>query len=247
MVQKIISSLTVMFLLSVSCIRLNSDDTRSYVPDDLPAPYNQLKELLPFNGHHFYMNALWMELVFAIHQPKVVVEVGSWLGGSTRHMASLMDLKGKLYAVDTFEGSEELLTDERFSWMIPTLYEQFLSNVIHAGLTDRIIPVKMRSTDAAEFLKNSIGYADLVYIDAAHDTDSVYQDITAYFSLVAESTGIMCGDDWMHPPVQVAVMKFAYEQQLTVYVQENFWLYAKEEGFSLKEFLSPPVAVWQFS
>ncbi|MBP9765528.1 class I SAM-dependent methyltransferase [Candidatus Babeliales bacterium] len=212
----------------------------------LPAPYNQLTTLLPFNGHHFYMNAVWMERLFKENKPKVVVEVGSWLGGSARHMASLMGQDGRLYAVDTFEGAENLLTDERFSWMVPTLYEQFLSNVVHAGLTDRIIPVKMKSIDAADFLKQSIGYADLVYIDAAHDTDSVYQDITAYFPLVAEHKGIMCGDDWMHPPVQEAVLKYATENHLAVYGGDNFWFYAHENVFKLLSFSQASESAWKF-
>ena len=98
------------------------------------------------------------------------------------------------------------------------LYQQFLSNVIHEGLQDKIIPVRKESTEAARYLSEVP--VDLVYIDASHDTESVYKDLTAWYPLVKDH-GILCGDDWHHPPIVKAVTRFAQENNLEIVVESN--------------------------
>jgi hypothetical protein len=210
----------------------------------LPYPYCTLVKVLPFNNHGWYANASWIEKLMKNNKITKIVEVGSWLGSSTRHMASLLPENGVLYAVDTWQGSIEnqvLQAD-----LLPTLYEQFLSNVIHAGLTDKIIPMKMTSQQAANELKLNEESFDLIYIDAAHDTQSVLDDLHSYFPFVANHQGILCGDDWWHEPVRIAVLQFAQEHALTVYADHNFWFVAQEGKFQLCSFVYALDAVWKF-
>ena len=101
--------------------------------------------------------------------------------------------------------------------MLPALYQQFLSNMVHAKLTDIVIPVRMTSLKAAQALSDKIGQIDLVYIDASHDTYSVVLDLHTYLPFVQSSGGILCGDDWWFEDVKLAVKIFAKKHCLTIY------------------------------
>jgi predicted O-methyltransferase YrrM len=178
-------------------------------------PYKNV-ELLPFNPHGWYSNARRIEEIFKSRKIQTVVEVGSWLGCSTRHIATLLPQGGKVYAVDHWLGSTEHVGNE----FVPQLYQQFLSNVIHAKLTDRIVPVKMESVKAAQHLKDL--KVDLVYIDGAHDTESVLQDLRAWYPFV-KGHGVICGDDWTCSTVADAVTLFAKENHLKIFQLRCFW------------------------
>jgi predicted O-methyltransferase YrrM len=173
-------------------------------------------EVLPFDPQGWYAHTHRMEKVFKEHKIQVVVEIGSWLGKSTRHIATLLPKGGKVYAVDHWEGSPEHQNNERLT----NLYHQFLSNVIHAGLTDKIVPVKMDSLSAAKQLEGT--KVDLVYIDGAHETEPVLKDLNAWYPFV-KGHGVICGDDWRWESVAKAVTIFAKENNLKIYHKKSFW------------------------
>lgn len=193
--------------------------------EQLPLPYRLLKEILPFDERGMYINAAPMEKLLKERKARTVVELGSWLGKSTRHIASLLPEGGKVYAVDHWLGSAE----HQNSIEIPRLYEQFLSNAIHAKLTDKIIPKKMTTLEAAEEFKANGLQIDVVYVDASHDEASVSADLAAYFPLV-QGHGILCGDDWgwghaQGFPVSTAVTRFAQQHNLRIEVIDGwFWI-----------------------
>lgn len=189
----------------------------------LPSPYDSV-ELLPFDPRGFYRNPEQIAAMFNKHNPKIVIEIGCWTGQSTIHMASLLPKDGVLYAIDHWFGSSEHQPGQPFwSPVLPYLYQQFLSNVIHAQLTEKIIPLRMNSLDACEYL-DSIR-ADFIYIDASHDFHSVYEDLKAWYPAV-KNHGILAGDDYDCPNVSAAVHKFAKEQGLKVIVLgPSFWYY----------------------
>ncbi|KAF3362655.1 putative methyltransferase, putative O-methyltransferase [Chlamydiales bacterium STE3] len=183
----------------------------------LPEPYASI-HVLPFDGHGWFGNQEPLKNILHAGSINTVIEVGSWLGSSTRFIASELPEDGVVYAVDTWLGTpEEVLhcTDPR----LPYLYQQFLSNVIHAGLTKKIVPIRMHSQEAANALHLKAG---LIYLDASHETENVYKDILAWYPHLAEG-GMMCGDDWLWPTVQVAVMNASQVLQRKVHSVENFW------------------------
>jgi hypothetical protein len=194
----------------------------------LPEPYSSI-EVLPFDGQGWFHNAAELESLIDTRQVKTVIEVGSWLGLSTRFTASLLPKGGKLYAVDHWLGSAEHQPGEwAYYPALPYLYQQFLSNVIHSDLTEKIVPVRMASLDAANYLRtleNPI-MPDLIYLDASHETESVYADLNAWYPYV-EQHGIMCGDDWIWSSVQIAVRTFAHEKGLRIEASGNFWYLTK--------------------
>lgn len=182
----------------------------------LPAPYNSI-EILPFKDDAtLYGNSHQIENLFAKYNIRTVIEIGCWTGCSTRHLANQVPADGKVYAVDHFMGSKEHIGDSR----LPLLYQQFLSNIIHRKLTDKIVPVRMSSLDASIYLTGV--KPDLIYLDASHETEDVLHDLHAWYPFVQDH-GILCGDDWSWPSVAIAVKAFAEEKKLELYVADNFW------------------------
>lgn len=165
----------------------------------LPEPYASIATLPLDDESAFFLNQKPLFQILSQKKCDVIIEVGSWLGASARFMAKLQPENGKLYAVDTWNGSIEHI-QERLP-QLSYLFQQFLSNVIHTGLTDTIVPIRMRSVEAAKALNIS---ADLIYLDAAHDTDSVCEDVLAWLPHL-NPDGVFCGDDWHAPSVRKGV------------------------------------------
>lgn len=192
---------------------------------ELPPPYNSLDYVRPFVKHGWYQNKRQLHKLIHEHQVKLVIEVGSWLGLSTIDIARTIPREGKVYAVDHWQGSTSHQRHgvDKYPWL-PYLYEQFLSNIIHASLTDKVVPIRMDSISAAKVIKI---HPDLIYIDASHDTVSVYKDLCAWYPYVQEK-GILCGDDWSFGTVKIAVHRFAKEHKLKIETDANFWRLLKE-------------------
>lgn len=188
---------------------------------ELPEAYRKAK-ILPFNDHGWYFNGPCLEELIKEHHVTNIVEVGSWLGRSTRHMASLLPDEGKVYAVDHWLGSGE---EHKGIEVLPQIYEIFLSNAIQSGLAHKIIPIRMDSISGSKFLAGKS--IDLAYIDGDHSTEAVYLDLVAWYPFVKDK-GILCGDDALWPTVMVAVNKFAAENNLSVQTKNNFWILQKK-------------------
>lgn len=184
---------------------------------EMPEPYRSVEDL-PFDGHGWFLNAAPLAEQINQKPTRTVIEVGSWLGASTRFIAKNIPENGVVYAVDTWKGSTNetaTMQDQR----IPYLYQLFLSNVKHSGLTHKIIPIRMDSLEAAFALKVT---ADLIYIDASHDTVSVYNDIIAWYPHL-NTDGIMCGDDWQAPSVRLGVEQAAKKLNRKIIGHGSFW------------------------
>lgn len=123
-----------------------------------------------------------------------IVEVGSWLGRSTRALAD--NTPGIVYAVDTWRGGPEeqhLLINRSGNW----LEEQFAKNVedLLPGPVHKVRPVQLTSHEAADYLGNHYRiWFDMVFLDAAKDYNSVHSDILTWRALLAPR-GMLCGAD----------------------------------------------------
>lgn len=186
---------------------------------EIPEPYCSIN-LLPFDDHGWFLNEGVVEQFISVKPAKIVIEVGSWAGRSTRFIAERLPEDGKVYAVDTWLGSPELVAEER----LPDIFHIFCSNVVHAGLAHKIVPIRMTSMEAAKALNVM---ADLIYIDAAHDEESVYQDVLAWSQHLVPD-GIICGDDWHWDSVKRGVLQASLELECKVLHIGNCWWYVKE-------------------
>ncbi len=173
--------------------------------------------VLPEDPHGWFsdVNAKVLDEAIKKINPLIIIEIGTWLGSSACFMAKRLRPEARLYAVDHWMfGSETVLKTPSLNKKLPTLYQQFLSNVIIRGLTDKIIPVRMSSMEAANSLNIK---ADLIYIDGAHDEESVYNDIIAWHPKLSEN-GKMYGDDYFCPTVQKGLSRAANNLELKIKV-----------------------------
>ena len=113
----------------------------------------------------------------------IIVEIGVWRGRSTAHLLNLIDERGdsiRLHCVDSFTGDELAgfrNTKAEFERNVETL---------RGLLTLHVVP----STSAAKYIRNT----DFVFIDAAHDYNSVRSDIDAWLPTVKPG-GWIAGHD----------------------------------------------------
>jgi len=157
----------------------------------------------------------------------IIIEVGVWKGLSASHLANCLRRRnsGVLFAVDTWLGALEFW-DRRFTagkydstrdlyldHGYPSVYKHFLSNMVHAGVKDYVVPFPVTSRLAAQFFQSRSMQADIVHIDAAHEYHDVREDIILWWPLV-KPCGILFGDDYI--PVWSGVIRAVNE-----FVSEN--------------------------
>jgi len=175
--------------------------------------------------------------VIRTQRPNLIIEVGTWKGGSALHMAECMtaaDIDGEIVCVDSFLGSPEhwIMPQLKSSMMMvngrPRLYEQFLSNVNNAGLQKLITPFPAPANVAAQVLRHRRVQADLIYIDGAHDYASVRADLKAFWPLVRPG-GTMIGDDFLTawPGVVRAASEFAEQRGVPLGQSHGKWVLVK--------------------
>jgi predicted O-methyltransferase YrrM len=168
-----------------------------------------------------------LDVAFYQHQVRRVgprarfVEIGSWKGRSAVCMASAIRRSGKrieLTCVDTWRGSDEhqdmrVVRDDR-------LYHEFLRNT--APLREYIRPLRLPSVAAAaEFADGSL---DFVFIDAAHDYESVTADIRAWAPKV-KPDGVLAGHDYQADwPGVVKAVEEAFGREARAF--DSCWYHA---------------------
>lgn len=133
-----------------------------------------------------------------------VIEVGSWKGRST--FALLSGCKGPVWAVDHWRGTEGEPAHAEANTR--DVFEVFMDNV---GRFPNLRVRQMESLEAATLgLK-----ADMVFIDAAHDYESVRADIEAWRPAAGR---LLCGHDFTDtwPEVMRAVRDSVGEPDLVV-------------------------------
>lgn len=132
----------------------------------------------------------WMsepELLWLADQAEkhsTIVEVGSYLGRSTRALAD--NTPGVVYALDDWYGPRDFpLTPEQRRLAAPRFCE-YMSGV----LLTKVRPIVL---DHAKLYVDL--HPDMVFIDGDHEYDNVRRDIL-YWKSVLSPAGLLCGHDW---------------------------------------------------
>jgi hypothetical protein len=131
---------------------------------------------------------------------RLIVEVGSWIGRSTRYLANLAP-QATVVAIDHWQGSEEHKADAELSPFLPRLYETFLSECWE--YRRQIIPLRADSAEGLRAVAEAGLQPDLVYIDGDHRFESVVSDLQSALDLFPQATVV--GDDWNWDGVRSAV------------------------------------------
>jgi hypothetical protein len=134
--------------------------------------------------------------------------------------------KPVLYAVDTFEPECSHHEDVIKEYGRGNLYTSFKMNMQDLGIWDHIKVVKMSSVEAAKEINHNFCF---VFIDAAHDYESVKSDLAAWWPKVTQG-GIFAGHDYFQPHagVKQAVDEFAEHKGLKLEFMDSCWLINKQ-------------------
>ena len=157
-------------------------------------------------------------------RPNLIIEVGSWKGRSAINMAKKMEslnMDGEILCVDTWLGSPEHWLGPQDWWDSlrvmngrPNLYNTFLNNVIANNCEKYITPFPLTSEAAYFVLKKLLVKANMIYIDAGHEYESVIKDIEMYWQLLNDG-GVMILDDYIGwSGVTKAVNEFALKNNI---------------------------------
>jgi hypothetical protein len=190
-----------------------------------------------------------------LSKPSIIIEVGSWKGASAHNMLKIcrsIGLGTEIICVDTWLGSNDTLWIDpayrgalRLKNGYPSIFWQFVYNMIMTGMMDNIFPLPMTSTAAYYLLRRFNIEADLIYIDAGHEHEEVYTDLSLYYELLRPG-GIMVCDDYIPgwPGVVSAINKFVAEKRLAMTAFQAKCAFAKPlQGGQIEEARQPTVSL----
>lgn len=161
------------------------------------------------------------------------VEVGSWMGKSACYMAELLKKSNRRIKFDCVDIWDDNSSEPAYSLAIETgrkagktLIDIFKDNLSRYGVLDLVNPIKMSSVSAAKKYKNTS--VDMIFIDAAHDYESVKNDLKAWWPKL-KSGGTFAGHDWHYSQdgVQRAVKEFCQLHNLPIRISGQCWIVEK--------------------
>ena len=169
----------------------------------------------------FKFRQAYAEAVAEAQDPSVFVEVGSWKGKSAAFMGVEIANSGKeisLLCVDHWKGSDEdAHKADPDRKRLFSLFKENIAPLIKAHV--QIKPIRSDSAQAAHLFEDES--VDFVWIDAAHDYDSVKADIQAWWPKVKQG-GTIGGDDLPMVGVNQAVTELFPQAER---VSESGWMW----------------------
>lgn len=123
-----------------------------------------------------------------------IVEIGSYLGRSTRALGDNTD--GVVYAIDNFQGPKDISVS---SVIANNVFELFFYNIGTLAQAGKVIPV------VADHAEVDVPITpDMVFIDGSHLYPDVKRDIETWLPRL-EKGGLLCGHDIHMDSVKLAV------------------------------------------
>lgn len=139
-------------------------------------------------------------LAQAARKAQVFLEIGCWHGRSTRAIADNLLDSGKLYAIDTWQGSKvEQDTNHASARMMDGdhAFDEFCRNLWDHIESGKVVPLRIHGKHAATLLQDMGIKADTIFIDGGHGPGETKADIECFLPLRKEG-GIISGHDYMH-------------------------------------------------
>ncbi len=150
------------------------------------------------------------DLVERAKTPRIVLELGSFRGLSSKFLAGILRRKDTLICIDHWLGSEEHHRREDWRELLSTLHQVFLKNLW--DYREWVIPMRTTTHDGLRELRKLGIKPDVIYVDASHDEEGVYQDVRDCMEFFPEAE--ICGDDWTQHSVRMGVIRAAEGWQL---------------------------------
>jgi len=140
-----------------------------------------------------------------------IVEIGSWKGKSTVCLAlgSKAGGGGRVFAIDLHRGAP----DCDGAYGAEDTEPIFRENIKRAGVDDIVIPLVMKSEEAAKGWTEPIA---LLWIDGAHDYDNVKKDFSSWEPHLKEGEVIAIHDalyalDYNYPGIRKVMYKYIFQ------------------------------------
>lgn len=129
---------------------------------------------------------------------KVIIELGSWQGKSTRAIADSAPADAIIFAIDSWNGSdyEKSGHAEAKQMQGDYIFNEFLKNNFDHIQDGKIIPLRMYGKHALWLLWSKGIKADMIFIDAGHEYHEVKEDIINCLPVLKEG-GVLCGHDYL--------------------------------------------------
>lgn len=149
---------------------------------------------------------------------RLVVELGSALGGSTRFLADLAP-QAAIIAVDRWQASPEQQADTKLSEALPRLFETFLAECW--GYRHQIIPVRADQVEGLRRVAEAGLQPEVVHLNSGTARDRVRADLTLVLDLFPRAT--VGGGNWDCGGTREAVETVARERGLSVETAGSGW------------------------
>ena len=163
-----------------------------------------------------------------------IIEIGSFLGKSTSHLASLIKNSGKkinFYVIDPWK-RETCSPSTSIQCKVPqNMFPKFKENLEVQGLYNYVIPIQSTSYDAYSCLSHL--QFKFIFIDGSHQFQDVVNDIYLYKKLLGPG-GVLAGDDYQILDVVKAVKQELGASYFTINGNGNImWVYKNDASIQV--------------
>jgi len=166
-------------------------------PQEKPSVPEQLEK-----GWFCEENQVFLRSAICRKDPCVILELGSWMGMPTRFLCDISRSDAIVIAIDHWEGSDEHRANPEWAKELPTLYSTFLVNCWK--YQKKLVPMKESTLPGMKKLSSMGIKPSVIYLDAAHDMESVSNDLATCLKNFPDA--IVIGDDWSWDSVREGVM-----------------------------------------
>ncbi|MFO0865022.1 MAG: hypothetical protein U0744_10285 [Gemmataceae bacterium] len=142
---------------------------------------------------------------------KLVVELGSWTGLSTRFLAEPAP-QATIVSVDPSNGTEEHRSDPKFAALLPKLFDAFQSRCW--PWRDRLIPMRMSSLDGLHAIAAAGLAPDVIFFHAKRAIEQLSAELIAARDRFPKA--MLCGGGYDRPDIRRAVAEFARGEGMSV-------------------------------
>ena len=226
------------------------DVSRKIVEKYAIRPFVNIERAKKCDGYMADSELEW--LATQAKQHKIIIEIGSWHGKSSRALGDNLMEDGHLICVDHWKGSAaEQTTGHQTARELDgdAAYLEFLGNMWDLVGGKQVSTLRLSSKNAARYLLEHDYKADMIFIDAGHTKEEVKADIEAWLPLLAKD-GMICGHDAFHvnnpwPGVLEAVteifgVRAKQAPNTSIWVVENI----SNENYTVKTPIKRPPCVF---